>query len=188
MTHARPARYVARSDRQSADRACPPGICPEAADQLTGYRLPERTHTALARMVPSRQVAVASVMVRQNNCSGDFARALLAATPAGLRADDPRGRQSDREGVRRLADMERGLIRVQLVAQELAAGYYDDLFLLALTASFVGSWMRNDVVRLWLQSRYPGNAVTLGRMASRSECARHAKRPMKLAYTPVSAG
>jgi hypothetical protein len=139
-------------------------------------------------MVPSRQVAVASVMVRQNNCSGDFARALLAATPAGLRADDPRGRQSDRDGVRRLAAMERGLIRAQLAAQELAAGYYDDLFLLALTASFVGSWMRNDVVRLWLQSRYPGNAVTLGRMASRSECARHAQRPMKLAYAPVSTG
>ena len=77
---------------------------------------------------------------------------------------------------------------MQLAAQELAAGYYDDLLLLALTASFVRNWMRNDVVKLWLQSRYPGNAVTLGRMASRSESARQAKRPMKLSYTPVSAG
>lgn len=188
MTHARPARYVARSDGQPADRACPAGICPEAADQLTGYRLPERTLAALARMVPSRQIAAASVMVRQNNCSGDFARALLAATPAVLRADDPRGRQSDRGGARRLAAMERELVRRQLAAQQLAAGYYEDLLLLALTASFVRGLMRNDVVRLWLQSRYTGNAITLERMASRSDSARRPKRPMKLPYTHGSAG
>jgi hypothetical protein len=133
-------------------------------------------------MVPSRQVASASVMVRQNNCTGDLARALLAATPAGLRADDPRGRQSDRDGVRRLVAMEGGLVRMQGIAQDLAAGYHSDLVVLALTASLVRGWMGNDVVRGWLQSHYAGNAVTLERIASRSEGARHAKRPMKLPW------
>lgn len=185
VTHARPARYVARSDGESATRARRAGLCPEAAGQMIGYRLPERTLAALARMVPSRQVAAASVMVRQNNCSGDLARALLAATPAGLRVDDPRGRQSDRDGVRRLAAMERALVRLQATTQELAAGYSDDLLLLALTAGLVRGWMRNYVVRAWLQSHYAGNAVTLERMGSRSGCVRQAKRPMKLPWPPA---
>jgi hypothetical protein len=187
VTTARPARYVAPSGGPSADHACPAGICPEAAALLGGYRLPERTRAALVRVVPSRQVVAASVMVRQNNCSGDLACALLAATPARLRADDPRGRQSDRDGVRRLAAMERGLVRLQMTAQELAAGYHADLVLLALTTSLVRGWMRNDVVRAWLQSRCAGNAVTLERLASRSEGARPAERPMKLPWSPARA-
>ncbi|HEX7911690.1 MAG TPA: hypothetical protein VF534_26850 [Paraburkholderia sp.] len=77
---------------------------------------------------------------------------------------------------------------MQLSAQELAAGYHDDLLLLALTASFVRGWMRNEVVRLWLQSHYAGHAATLGRMAARSDSARQAKRPMKLSWAPASAG
>lgn len=183
MTSARPARYVARIDGELAGRECLVGVCPEVASGLTGYRLPERTVVALTRMVPSRQVAAANIMVRQNNVSGDFARALLAATPGCQRADDPRGRQSNRDRARLLAEMERGLVGMQETARDLAAGYHDDLFFLALIASFVRGWMEDDVVRDWLGSQYAGNAATLERIASASDCAKKAKRPMKLAYS-----
>lgn len=56
--------------------------------------------------------------------------------------------------------MERGLVRMQLAAQDLAAGYYDDLLLFAPTASFVRGWMGNEVVRGRLQSRHSSNFRT----------------------------
>ena len=118
---------------------------------LAGYRLPDRIVAALRRMVTVRQLAAVLVMVGADNCSGDLARALLAATPASQRADDPRGRQSDRHRARLLSGMEKGLTHVQETVQSLTPGYHDDLNCLALTASFVRGWMRDDVVTEWLQ-------------------------------------
>ncbi|WP_144138105.1 hypothetical protein [Paraburkholderia sp. BCC1884] len=139
---------------------------------------------ALIRMASSRQSSVAQVMVRQNNCSGDFARALLAATPASQRADDPRGRQSDSERVRLLSGLESGLVRMQLTGRSLKPAFNDDLYYLALTASFVRGWMGDEDVRTWIEAHYPGNAVTLKQLVSASEAATVPKRPMKLPYKP----
>jgi hypothetical protein len=133
-------------------------------------------------MVPSRQVFVAEVMIGQNNCSGDFARALLAATPAHLRIDDPRGRQSHPGRAKRLAVMERGLVKMQARAQDLTVAYNDELLLLALAASYIRGWIQNDVLRLWLRSRHPEDLVFLERLATRSDRSKKAKRSMKLSY------
>lgn len=184
MTTARPARFVARAVESSVGQVVPAGVCPEALRQLAEYRLPDRTVAALTRMVPSRQLGVAELMVRGNNCSGDFARALLAATPASQRADDPRGRQSNCERARQLSGMEKGLVRMQVMAGSLKSAFDDDLYYLALAASFVRSWMGDDVVRTWLQAHYPGNAITLARLVSASEAATVPKRRMKLPYAP----
>ena len=186
MTTARPARFVARAVETSAGLADPAGICPEALALLAGYRLPDRTVAALRRMVTVRQLAAALVMVGANNCSGDLARALLAATPASQRADDPRGRQSDRHCARLLSGMEKGLTQMQETVQSLTPGYHDDLCSLALAASFVRGWMRDDVVTAWLQSHAPGTAATLGHLVSASEAATAPKRRMKLPYAPAT--
>ncbi|MFM0618701.1 plasmid partitioning protein RepB C-terminal domain-containing protein [Paraburkholderia nemoris] len=180
MTTARPARFVARALDISTGRASPAGICPEALALLAGYRLPDRTVTALRGMTTARQLAAALVMVGADNCSGDLARALLAATPASQRADDPRGRQSDRHRASLLCRMEKGLTHIQETVQSLTPGYHDDLYCLALAASFVRAWMRDDVVTAWLQSHTPGAAATLGQLVSASETATAPKRRMKL--------
>ncbi|CAB3718448.1 hypothetical protein LMG24238_04667 [Paraburkholderia sediminicola] len=186
MTTARPARFVARAVESSTGPAGPAGICPEALALLAGYRLPDRTVAALRRMVTLRQLAAALVMVGEDNCSGDLARALLAATRASQRADDPRGRQSDRHRARLLSRMEKGLTHMQETVRFLTPSYHDDLCCLALAASFVRGWMRDDVVTAWLQSHTPGAATTLGRLVSASETATAPKRRMKLPYAPAT--
>lgn len=186
MTTARPARFVARAVETSAGRAGPAGICLEAIALLAGYRLPDRTVAALRRMVTLRQLAAAMVMVGEDNCSGDLARALLAATPASQRADDPRGRQSDRHRARLLSGLEKGLTHMQETVRSLTPGYHDDLYCIALAASFVRGWMRDDVVTAWLQSHTPGAAATLGHLVSASETATAPKRRMRLPYTSAT--
>lgn len=185
MTYARPARFVARVPDIPGGQGIVAGVCPEALAQLAGYRLPDRTVAALRRMVPARQLAAAKVMVGVGNCSGDFARALLAATPASQRADDPRGRRSDPERARRLAKMEKGLMHRQAEARSIACACNDDLYGLAQAASFVRGWMHDNVVRAWLQSHYPCNTIPLRQLVSASETATMPKRRMKLPYEPT---
>jgi hypothetical protein len=182
MTTGRPARFVARVVEVADGQAAPAGICPEALAVLAGYRLPERTTSALRRMKDPRQLAAARVMAGADNCSGDLARALLAATPASQRADDPRGRQSDRLGVKLLSGLEKGLTHMQETVQFLTPGYHDDLYCLALAASFVRGWMQDDVVTAWLLAHAPGAAAALGDLVSVSEKASAPRRTMKLPY------
>ncbi|MBB5543335.1 hypothetical protein A8H39_10885 [Paraburkholderia fungorum] len=183
MTTGRPARFVARVAEVADGQAAPAGICPEALAVLAGYRLPERATSALRRMTGPRQLAAARVMVGTNNCSGDLARALLAATPASQRADDPRGRQSDRHGARLLSGMEKGLTHMLETVRSLTPRYHDDLYCLALTASFVRCRMQDDVVRAWLLAHAPSAAMTLGELVSVSDKAKASRRTMKLPYT-----
>lgn len=186
MTTGRRARFVARAAESADGRAAPVGICPEALAVLVGYRLPERTVAALRRMVSERQLTAAQVMVGQDNCSGDLARALLAATPASQRVDDPRGRQADRHHTRLLSGMEKRLTHVQETVQSLRQDYHDDLYYLALAASFVRGWMHDDVVTTWLKSHAPGAVATLGEVVSASDKAKAPGRPMKLPYACAS--
>lgn len=182
MTTGRPARFVARVAEVADGQAAPAGICPEALAVLDGYRIPERTTSALRRMTSPRQLAAACVMAGADNCSGDLARALLAATPASQRADDPRGRQSDRHRARLLSGMEKGLTHMQETVRSLTPRYHDDLYCLALAASFVRGWMQDDVVTAWLLAHAPGAAATLGELVLASEKASAPRRTMKLPY------
>ncbi|NYH24211.1 hypothetical protein GGD40_003690 [Paraburkholderia bryophila] len=117
-----------------------------------------------------------------DNLSGDFARALLAATPANERTDDARGRQSHPDCANRLGRMERELAQMQVEAAEKRSRYEADLVYLALTASFVRNWMNNEVIVSWLESHHPRCAIALARLASKSDFAIEAARPMKLPY------
>ncbi|RKF36723.1 plasmid partitioning protein RepB C-terminal domain-containing protein [Paraburkholderia fungorum] len=186
MTQARPARFIHRTNAAQAECERPPEICAEAFALVVRQTLPKRTVAALARMTPARQVATARTMVAVDNLSGDFARALLAATPSSERADDARGRQSHPDCAGRLARMEQGLVQIQLEAAELRSHYYDDLFHLALAASYVRGWMRNEVVTAWLYSHHQEFAIVLDRLAKTADFAIEAGRPMRLPYSPAA--
>lgn len=182
MAQTRPARFTNRSDKAGNGLARPSEFCEDAAAQVVGLTLAKRTVAALGRMVPARQAAAIRIMVAANNLSGDFARALLAATPAGERTDDARGRQSHPDCVSRLARIERELAQMQINAAGRRSRYEDDLVYLALTASFVRGWMNNAVVAAWLESHHSEFAGVLGRLATDSDFAIESERVMKLPY------
>lgn len=184
MTQARPARFVRRSNAVQTGCERPPEICAAAYALVVGQTLPKRTVAALARMTPVRQVAATQTMVAVDNLCGDFARALLAATPSSERVDDARGRQSHPDFAARLAGMERGLVQMQLEAAELRSHYDDDLFHLALAASYVRGWMRNEVVTTRLGSHHPKFSIVLDRLAKATDFAIEPGRPMRLPYSP----
>jgi hypothetical protein len=186
MTQARPARFINRSNTARAVCERPPEICAAAFALVVGQALPKRTVAALARMTPARQVAPAHTMVAVDNLSGNFARALLAATPSNKRSDDARGRQSHAHFAGRLARMEQGLVEMQLEATELRSHYEDNLFYLALAASYVRSWMRSKVITTWLGSHHPDFAIVLDRLAKAADLAIEPGRPMRLPYSPTA--
>lgn len=186
MTQARPAIFIRRSNAAQAGCERPSEICAEAFALVVGQALPKRTVAALARMAPARQVATARTMVAVDNLSGDFARALLAATPPNERVDDARGRQSHPDFAGRLARMEQGLVQMQLEAAELRSHYDDNLFHLALAASYVRGWMRSEVVTTWLSSHRPKFAIVLDRLAKAADFAIEPGRPMRLPYSPAA--
>lgn len=186
MTQAPPARFIRRSNAPQARCERPPEICAEAFAVVAGQALPKRTVAALARMTLARQVAAAQTMVAVDNLCGDFARALLAATPSSERVDDARGRQSHADCAARLAKMEQGLVQMQLEAAQLRSHYDDDLFHLALAASYVRGWMRHEVVTAWLSSHHPEFAIVLERLAKAADSAIEPGRAMKLPYSPAT--
>ncbi|MFT3878480.1 MAG: plasmid partitioning protein RepB C-terminal domain-containing protein [Gemmatales bacterium] len=57
------------------------GICPDAAEILKDTECPLSVFDILRQMAPFRQIEAAELMTGQNNFTGIFAKALLAATP-----------------------------------------------------------------------------------------------------------
>ncbi|MBB5441601.1 hypothetical protein [Paraburkholderia sp. WSM4177] len=75
---------------------------------------------------------------------------------------------------------------MQLEAAELRSHYDDDLFHLALAASYVRGWTRNEVVTPWLYSHHPEFAIVLDRLAKAADFAIEPGRPMRLPYSPAA--
>lgn len=152
---------------------------------VAGQMLPMRTVQALQRMVPARQLETVRIMVAQDNLSGDFARALLAATPANERLDDARGRQSHPDCVRRLARTVGRLVEVQKEAALLRARNDQNLLCLTLAAGWTRTWIHDEVVAAWLLSHHPKYAAVLRRIVDDADFAVEPQRHMKLAYEPA---
>lgn len=152
---------------------------------VAGQLLPKRTVQALQRMVPARQLEAVRIMVAQDNLSGDFARALLAATSARARADDARGRQSHPECVRRLAQMVGRLVEAQREVAILRPRHDQNLLFRTLAAGWTRTWIHDDVVAAWLLTHHPKYAVALRRTVDDADFAIEPQRRMKLAYKPT---
>ncbi|MFM0658770.1 hypothetical protein [Paraburkholderia sediminicola] len=75
---------------------------------------------------------------------------------------------------------------MQLEAAELRSHYDEDLFHLALAASYVRGWMRNELVTTWLSSHHPKFAIVLDRLAKAADFAIEPRRSMRLPYSPLA--
>jgi hypothetical protein len=82
--------------------------------------------------------------------------------------------------------MEQGLLQMRRDCAELRSHYDDDLIYLALAASFVRKWMRNEVVASWLHLHHPKFAIVLDALVTAADVAIEPGRPMKLPYAPTA--
>ena len=180
MKKAQTPRFICRT--VGAGGPVPVNLCAEAAAMVAKQTLPARTAQALEKMSPARQVEAVSIMVRQDNLSGDFARALLAATPASMRVDAAHGHVSHPDCVRRLGRIVQRLTALQQDAQCLRSHHDGNLLLLTLAAGWARGWVRDAVIAQWLKSRRPDYAAVLERLVQDADYAIVPGRRMKLAY------
>ena len=173
-------RFICRS--VSIGNPVPVNLCPEAAAMVAEQALPARTRQALEKMSPARQVEAVSIMVRQDNLTGDFARALLAATPASMRIDAAHGHVSHPDCVRRLGRIVQRLTALQQDAECLRSRHDGNLLLLTLAAGWARGWVRDAVIAQWLKSRRPDCGAMLERVVQDADHAIVPGRRMKLAY------
>lgn len=173
-------RFICRAI--GSGNPAPPNLCPDAAAMVAEQTLPTRTVQALQKMSPARQVEAVSIMVRQDNLTGDFARALLAATPASMRVDAAHGHVSHPDCVRRLGRIVQGLTAVQQDAKRLRSRHDGNLLLLTLAAGWARGWVRDAVIAQWLKSRRPDYAAVLEHLVKDADHAIAPGRRMKLAY------
>lgn len=177
-----PAKQDTGSDIPSCKQGKVGDASEDAAAILAGQTLPVRTVQALDRMVPVRRTVVANLMNAVDNLTGDFAHALLAATPEGMRATVARSPRVDNRRARSFARIEKRLMGLYAKNQMLSAGYNDNLRDLAVSASYVRSWTHNRHVLAWLRLHYPVHTASLEQIAQEADCAKEPKRAMKLPY------
>lgn len=180
---ARTPRFICRTVGPT-DNAPPGNLCQEAIAVVAGQALPVRTLRALGAMVAVQQVHILSIMLRQNNLTGDFARALLAATPVNLRTDARRLCRASPDCNRRLARAVRRLTAAQQEAEPLRVRHDDNLLVLALAAGWARTWVRDEVIALWLASHRPAELAILKRIVDDADFAVAPRRHLKLPYQP----
>lgn len=181
MKKAHSPRFICRSLAQPGNRTSV-SLCEEAAAIVAGQTLSARTARALESMCPAHQVHTVSLMRRQDNLTGDFARALLAATPEDRRVDSGRLCRSSPDCTRALARIVTRLAAAQESAEVLRAGHDANLLFLTLAAGWTRTWLRDDVIGQWLASRLPAHLAALEGIVDEADFAIAPRRHMKLPY------
>jgi hypothetical protein len=123
----------------------------QTATGLIGKILSARTIQALNRMTAQRQVVASNLMAAVDNYSGDFAHALLAATPENSRATVERVRRCVGGRTRSFATLEKRLIGLLEQNHILSTAHNTNLLFLAVCGSCIRSWVRNCDVFAWLR-------------------------------------
>lgn len=128
------------------------GICPDAADILRDTDCPLNVFDTLRRMMPLRQIEAAKLMVGQNNFTGVFAKALLAATPEKLLVQPRKSRPGTDKSVsgEQIARMERELASLQTQVKSVEETYGIDNLHLTVALGYVRKVQGNARVTHWL--------------------------------------
>lgn len=128
------------------------GICPDAADMLKEADCPLSVFDTLRRMLPLRQIEAVELMVGQNNFSGVFANALLAATPEKMLAKHARPTSNGDQPITsdQIARMERELASLQTQVKSVEETYGIDNLHLTVALGYVRKLMTNTRVTRWL--------------------------------------
>lgn len=131
------------------------GICPEAIEILKDLPCPIILFDMLRQMRPARQLEAAELMVGQNNVTGQFAKALLAATP-DQQLVKPRAKSAaGGASIEHLARMERELARLQVQVKSVEDSYGVDNLHLTVARGYVRSLLGNARLVRWISQHRP---------------------------------
>lgn len=128
------------------------GVCPDAVDILKDIDCPINVFDSLRCMMPLRQIEAAELMVGQNNFTGMFAKALLAATPEKLLVKPRKARSGADQTIssEHIARMERELASLQTQVKSVEETYGIDNLHLTVTLGYVRKLLGNTRITRWL--------------------------------------
>ena len=128
------------------------GICPDAVEFLKDTHCPLIVFDTLRRMSPIRQIEAAELMVGQNNFSGIFVKALLAATPEKLLVESRRSKPGAVNAVssEQISRMERELASLQNQVKSVEETYGVDNLHLTVARGYIRKLLANSRVNRWL--------------------------------------
>lgn len=131
------------------------GISPDTVDLLKDVQCPAIVFDLLRQMLPARQVEAAELMIGQNNFSGQFARALLGATPDRLLVKSQKRAADLGSSADQLARMEHELARLQLQVKSVEDTYGVDNLHLTVARGYVRSLLSNPRIVRWVNQHRP---------------------------------
>ena len=160
------------------------GICPEAVSALVDQDCPLIVFDLLRRMVPSRQIEAARLMVGQRNFTAPFIRAILVATPEDQLIRHRGSKARPRVTHEHIARMERELIAAQSRARCIEEAYGDDNLQLTIARGYLMKLLGRPRIVDWLSSNRPEYLAEFqeisafyGSTGSKTSHLRHAASP-----------
>ncbi len=127
------------------------GICPEAAELLKDKQIALTGFQILKKMKPLRQIEAAELMVTMNKYTVNYARSLLAATPASQLKDPEKPKAAKGVSRHQLELMERESANLERELRLVEDTYGGDHLALVLARGYVSKLITNARVTRYLE-------------------------------------
>jgi hypothetical protein len=131
------------------------GICPEAAELLKDKQVSLTGFRVLRKMKPMRQIEAAELMVAMNKYTINYARSLLAATPAGQLVDPEQPKAVKGISRQQLELMERESANLGRELRLVEDTYGTDHLDLVLARGYVSKLISNARITRYLEMYHP---------------------------------
>ena len=131
------------------------GICPEAAELLKDKQVALTGFQILKKMKPMRQIEAAELMVTMNKSTVNYARSLLAATPASRLKDPEKPKAVKGISRQQLELMERESANLERELRLVEDTYGSDHLDLVLARGYVSKLITNARVTRYLEMYHP---------------------------------
>ncbi|MEO9781604.1 MAG: plasmid partitioning protein RepB C-terminal domain-containing protein [Sedimentitalea sp.] len=131
------------------------GICPEAAELLKDKQVALTGFQILKKMKPMRQIEAAELMVTMNKYTVNYARSLLAATPASQLKDPEKPKAVKGISRQQLELMERESANLERELRLVEDTYGSDHLDLVLARGYVSKLITNARVTRYLEMYHP---------------------------------
>ncbi len=131
------------------------GICPEAAELLKDKQVSLTGFRVLKKMKPMRQIEAAELMVTMNKFTVNYARSLLAATPASQLKDPDKPKAVKGISLHQLELMERESANLERELRLVEDTYGGDHLDLVLARGYVCKLITNARITRYLEMYHP---------------------------------
>ncbi|MCK6418274.1 MAG: ParB N-terminal domain-containing protein [Alphaproteobacteria bacterium] len=131
------------------------GICDEAAELLKDKDVAGSVFRVMKRMIPVRQIEVATLMNDARIYSGSYAKALLAATPKKQLLNPQKPKNIKGLSEDQMARMEDEMAKLQREHQLVKESYGVDNLNLMLAKGYLGTLLGNAKVVRYLTQHHP---------------------------------